>query len=600
MKPGGARSCLLRNIFLIIICLYVICLTWTFQNHSNKESQYLFSEGDFSLPVGSRSTSPPIAVNNSSDGKGLLRAIDSLVHRAKKSHGECDKLKVLESSTPPLILDDIRLWRNALDNDEEGVVSGTRTSFKKCSYPPTSTCHPYNDKKMRGYSVIITYDSRVLIEEKNKDDVKKTSSLRTLFINILSLLTYPHAVDILVLINGGKHSEVTMGKDRYGKRILTWSKDTSQPITILFPSSPSMMNYQEVFHQPLFPYHPIFVGRLSQEIVLYLDGHTPLASLDGAVDGEEMFEAGFELVRRNSRLLVGREMLDLNMLRANEKINMTASDEAILGNASSLDERGEGGYKLSNFVSTCQSMMEVKIIKSSGMFLHRDFSCLVWHDVFDPFRQSLLNVHHRFQDRSYVEMAAWAENLKSLAISTLIPQISGLSPILYPNIKRPFHGTRREEEVDDQNILPVKRKLVSRGTATFQNISDSYVPRRRRKIWEENVQLLENGHVLFEHPKKRQLKSGTRHIISPQGERGNTTRISRDEEYSYGRDDIIALEDFKRIRDYFGTYVSELKDSCQYQAEPQKDVEGIGCAIDSTQFSQEVVPWILNAEQGDC
>ena len=317
-QGGGARSCLLRNIFLIIICLYVICLTWTFHNHSNQESQYLFSEGHFSLPVvGSSQSTLPLAGNNSSndDEKEVLKAFDSLMHRAQKSHDECEKRNMFDSLTPPLILDDIRRWRNDRNNHKQGGdFSRTTRTFHQCSFPPTTICHQYKDNKLRGYSVIITYDSRVLIEEKNKDagvdSMDNPSSLRTLFVNMLSLLAYPNAVDILVLIEGDHTSEGSLGKDRYGKRILAWDKDNSQPVTILFPSSPSMINYQDLYHHPLFPYHPILVRKLSQEVVLYLDGHNPLASLDGALDGEELFEAGYEMVRRNSRLLVGRGIGD--------------------------------------------------------------------------------------------------------------------------------------------------------------------------------------------------------------------------------------------------------------------------------------------------
>jgi hypothetical protein len=529
---------------------------------------------------------------------------DTLQERAQESHEWCTELSLQPdsiSSAPPLILDDVKRW-NALYNESQSqeVIAGTvqSSSMSQCRLPPTTLCDKEKNDKLRGYSVIITFDPRVLRGTNGDvvDSSSPASPLRTLFVNILSLLTYPNAVDILVLYNDDHDPLTSIERDTYGKRLLTWNKDDSQPIRILFPSSPSMSKHQNLFRHVLFPYHPIVVKQVSQDVILYLNGNTPLVSLDGTFGGEESFAAGYELIRQNSRLLVGGEALELSTLNQNEsKENATLSEGAGLNFSNNMfHDVDETSEVKSNFIPSCQLRRNVTVVKSSGLFLHREYSCLIWHGVFDPFQHFLSSIQQKLHGSSQQARL----DLESLAVSALIPQLSGSRPLLYPMMKQTWSTSAKGSNEDLLQSSPVlKRRLSSR--ISVQNTGvDMKNQRRRRDIWEKSIHVQDSGYIGIDHDVRRKLESVRVRV--------QKTRPIEEREYVHTsleeklvQEEHLDARDVVSIKEYFGSTISGVKDWCSGTDFEPKREERSGCTIDRAEVSRKVLPW-LNEDNKAC
>eukprot|EP01083_Nonionella_stella_P272345 923447_1 len=114
----------------------------------------------------------------------------------------------------------------------------------------------------------------------------------------------------------------------------------------------------------------------------------------------------------------------------------------------------------------------------SGMFIHRNYLCFLWHDVFAPLRKIVGELNQKYGRDHKVK-----GNISSLTITTLVTQLSGKIPALYPMVqqtwktKESLHSNVSSRRLTETSELEVEHNNM------FDNIS---IERRRRFSWDLN------------------------------------------------------------------------------------------------------------------
>ena len=288
----------------------------------------------------------------------------------------------------------------------------------------------------------------------------ENESHRILFMNLLSQL--PNSANIIVIYYGSM-DDLEKDKD-YGRRIRNWHEQN----TIRLINGDGAEAESETSHHYglLYPFHPSLLQYIENDIILYLDGSLPIIQGDTGtgIGGADTLEAGFELIQQDSQLLVGSQVYD--------GIVSGRDDSAGTGTTSNLLQGDPGHFGPACGSYSIEGMNEDSIIHYSGMFLHKNYLCFIWHNIFAPVREMVDKIGQRYhQNRN--------DKLISLVISSIVPQLSGLGPALYPLMKPSWSNGQ------DQSSIEQSRRLSE---AIIMDSGDLNVhaelPRRRRTIWD--------------------------------------------------------------------------------------------------------------------
>lgn len=256
---------------------------------------------------------------------------------------------------------------------------------QECTTAPRTACH------VSKYTMLVTFSG---------------DNLRTLFLNLLSWVTYPEVSQILVLLppssNATLHEEA-----KYGDRLLTWHADATHLVKLEFTSSSWVIDV---------PIH--------EEAVVWMNGNSPnKANYRG-------LEAGLELWKRHSDSVV-----------ASKGWKVTKSQPLALAATNTGDTPSWLPFcKHETAESITQSKADIQIADLHYFIVHRNYLCFLSH----PVLQSL----HRFT------ASALSPSDERLAISMLLTQLSGQPPRLFPsNVKSEGTTGKRKLLRDNHNYV---------------------------------------------------------------------------------------------------------------------------------------------------
>ena len=257
------------------------------------------------------------------------------------------------------------------------VSADKQPKQQECTAAPTTACH------VSKFTMLVTFQGE---------------NLRTLFLNLLSWVTYPEVSQILVLLppsfNASMHEDA-----KYGDRLLTWHADATHLVKLEFTSSSWMFN-----------------SRVQEEAVVWMNGNIPnKANYRG-------LEAGLELWKRHANSVVASQGYKIKKDQSTALPTSNPAD-ATLSLPFCKHETTE---------SVVRSKAGIQIADLHYFIVHRNYLCFLSH----PVLQNL----HRFT-------SSVKPSEERLAISMLLTHLSGQPPRLFPaNIKS--EGT------------PGKRKLL--------------------------------------------------------------------------------------------------------------------------------------------
>jgi len=360
-----------------------------------------------------------------------------------------------------------------------------------CQLPsPDKTC-------VLGYTAIVSYKYvSGLGGSSGGTDAGTGASHRILFMNLLSLLAktfrnnaqdssggnkHDLAEDIVIILVYDGSVQDLQGDKAYGKRILDWHQEG---IIRLMYRSDLIENFG-----PLYLFDKSFMDRIPHDFVIYLDGTLPLGGLmvenahdttikdhnyddDNAVSIMDSLSVGFELLQQNPQLLVGFhadgfKIGDFNNYIMLGNSNVTAvknSNTANLTNFLPICNDDNTGIHSNNngTLRTAEKMQDtlLQFMRLSGTFVHRNYLCFMWHETFRPLRQMIQSIHHQYtlNDTATTDNTTThsAKNyniliqLHSIFLSSVICQLSGKLPLLYPLVKASWKGQDRSQNLKNQ------------------------------------------------------------------------------------------------------------------------------------------------------
>eukprot|EP00554_Chaetoceros_debilis_P010954 CAMPEP_0194109274 /NCGR_PEP_ID=MMETSP0150-20130528/8795_1 /TAXON_ID=122233 /ORGANISM="Chaetoceros debilis, Strain MM31A-1" /LENGTH=542 /DNA_ID=CAMNT_0038798199 /DNA_START=197 /DNA_END=1826 /DNA_ORIENTATION=+ len=328
-----------------------------------------------------------------------------------------------------------------------------------CISPPTESCSASQ------YSVIISYEI----------SQQSPQTIRTLFINMLSLLSHERTkANIAVVLHGTNDAIDKLIKDHnYGRRIKNWSENNVIRL-ILQRQERSGIGHDEGNENDneddlFYLVRPSMLDYLEHDILLFLDGSVPLVNLNDGSGGMESLDAGFELIRKDSRCLVGNRVLEWSNGNGPGEENDAMSPDSERLFQPICDRQDRSNPK--------SGANRVESIHMSGMFIHRNYLCFLWHDVFAPLRNIVGGLNQKYNRNHKVK-----GDISSLTITTLVTQLSGKIPALYPMVqqtwktKESLHSNVSSRRLTDTSDLEVGHNM-------FDNMS---IERRRRFSWDLN------------------------------------------------------------------------------------------------------------------
>ncbi len=336
-------------------------------------------------------------------------------------------------------------WIN--NNDKSLASMHPNEAYPTCYLPPTRSCH------VSTYTLVI---------------MSHTTERLAVFMDPLTNMvdSWPGLTEVIIVWNSPRETltnDVTDKNDgkvkRYATMLLQWHEDPSHPLRIFFSLENGLTN------NLLNRYHPKLEPK--NEAVMYFDDDGPFWSK------EAMIFAGFELWKRNSNVQVGGFPRNVRFLsdrmKRLEKVNLQKSIDLITRDASGS---GDDNEAYPTFTPMCRNAtgdhveynyytfpdFAGHVLLPSGMFLHRNYLCFIWHPAFDELRRWVV-AHKTMPD--------------DMTVSTLISHLSGRAPRTFP----------REVEVQSFSKPPI----LPQNDYIRVEVLDSPTPDKthRRLLWKQ-------------------------------------------------------------------------------------------------------------------
>ncbi len=439
--------------------------------------------------------------------------------------------------------------KNAL---EEAInEQNSKIKHESCYLPPTQICAD-------GYTTIISYHN-------------SQSSHRTLFINIIALMARDSASnkmtknEKIILIYHGTLDDLKKDKD-YGRRVWDWSDK----------GTIDLINGTSTDHGILHQFHPTLLSYVNTEIILFIDGSIALTqgNVDTSIGGVDSLEAGFELIQQNSRSVVGAHVYDfgVNDNAPNSKEVSKESGDGLFAPACETDTKLNG-------------MMKDSIVHYSGMFLHKNYLCFIWHDLFRELQDKVNMIYSRYQKDATKSKRGIQSELISLFISSMVPQLGGNVPLVYPLLKPSW------KEVEKTTTMKRSRRLMETNFLEDNKFETPAKPNRRRRT-EWDVDPYENNaaHFETEHIPRRGLsiKTDASDLLKP------PLPISLQSE--------LASEEILSISTFFGSYSKRSQCWCESKDGENSNFRAqfISCrdrCSKGRNITKVEIPWIKDRKQ---
>lgn len=241
-----------------------------------------------------------------------------------------------------------RLTRFGVINDAKNLSTLRQHSQQACRYPPRAAlCH------VQDYSLVVLSAGR---------------DFRTLFLNLISWLTFPECSNTVVLLPNRTLMALAENheNDKYSQRLWSWHTDSKHPVTLLFSEniySGLMRSGREE-------------STLISEAVVLLNGDQVYQGNRGGL------QAALELWKRHASSLVASHVRPINVL-SSSKEEKEPRAPPISDHPICQDER------MSYHHGEDQQPSQIFLPDWSGLVLHRNFLCHLEHPVvkslFAPF-----------------------------------------------------------------------------------------------------------------------------------------------------------------------------------------------------------------------
>ena len=439
--------------------------------------------------------------------------------------------------------------------------SSVATQEEICHLPPKESCGS-------DYTAIVTFHASGYLTNIHK-------SHRTLFMNLLALIAKDNFAsaasgtqskskankgpDVILLYHG---SVENLNRDKmYGRRILNWHKDNT--IRLVYES--------ELFHDfdsngtntrtegILFHlFHESLVKYVQHDIILYLDGSVPFAGKGngngnavGGVSVVDTLQVGFQLMRKNAQVLVGTQLNHYSYSGISPLTTGIRND----GVATTATNRDDFVPVCHDKATNTSSAHQVSIMNFSGTFIHRNYLCFIWRDEFSALRELIGSMTTQYTTASTSTSTTMSNanhtctssiimELTSLFVSSLVTQVSGRSPLVYPFV-RPSWSRIDNSQGDASTRRLSEIAVMDIDGGDVESHSDA--PRRRRTNWvapNDTVATRTFDHyTTLDRRKLSEIEGNHMNIMQPKSQLTQLVSVSS--------------EDVLSILNYFGSYAKD-------------------------------------------
>jgi hypothetical protein len=462
--------------------------------------------------------------------------------------------------------------KNLLKDLHDYIHSGHSTVENQCALPPTTSCS-------KSFSVIIVFhsmDSRIddgahhIDLNENTDnpyDMLLSQRLRTLFLNILTLINMPDISPDITVIYHGNIDDLRTDKP-YGERIWNWSlKGHHKRIRLVYSkdhvtssmdddiSDSADIIENELLRDVHFPLHSSIVRQVESDILLFLDGSKSL--IHGETGGADTIRAGFDLIRLHSNALVGNEDGVHRFVNENDNWIDMKTDKAT---SVPICDEPHISVNLPRNLKENTTHRSGAVLNFHGLFLHRSYTCFLWDKPLERFREYMKSISLSSTHSSS------NLGLLSLSLSMFVPlsRAHSESMVVYPTLSQtwiqddPFHlPSRRRLQLIDTKDNVSKYDDASNSYAYFSSRrqrrrtaleADSTEPRKQTPT-RHSGNIISNRSSIRRTPGKNIKANSTRHLNQELDLQRNIFHVNHNDSTA-----TLVEMDLMKILQYFGGY----------------------------------------------
>lgn len=478
-----------RCMKICYLCIACVSLVLNYRSYNDTLATHFHHHDSFALsfdepPVEKSSTD--VFISTGVRGHEEKFVLAQLYERAKQSKEQCHAAGGGQQNNATSSYVDTSITGKALTEESSSLnVSSllNRTMMRNdsattpiCYLPPKTLC-------TTEYTAVVIFHTTT-----TRDN---NAPHRMLFMNLLSLLSRDdvaapdnqsntRTLDVIVIYHGAAEH---LNRDKmYGRRILNWQEE--KIIKLIYESE--FENHTGSVEDSLFhPFHESLVKHISHDIILYLDGSMPITRKEkGGINQMgvlDTLQVGFQLIRQNPQSLVGNKVYQYSGLSDYTKKNIISDISATT---------------INNFAPICNDILEkgsqeshISIMNFSGMFLHRNYLCFMWHQEFAALRQLIGSMTAQSASENDTNANSTILELTSLFVSSMVTQIGGKAPLMYPLVKSTWSETKQDPREEVPRRLS---EIVMKDDGSVE--SDWDEPRRRRTYWNSANDTIVNQH----------------------------------------------------------------------------------------------------------
>jgi hypothetical protein len=326
-------------------------------------------------------------------------------------------------------------------------ITSSQSSTKQCVSAPSTACQSTQ------YTMLVSFHGQ---------------QLRTLFLNLLSWITYPHVSQILILIPPSLNATI-QDDSKYGHRLWTWHTNAEHIVQLEFTEH--IWNISTAGD---------YSSAIQNDAVVWMNGNAPpeKANYHGLLNG-------WELWKRNANSVVASQGWNIIFPYTQKHI----SNKKL--NISSKPLRPFCQYDQAT--SVIHTHDEFHIPDLHYLIVHRDYLCFLSHKILSPLHRYISPLTEKTEDVV----------LQRVIIAMVLSQVTGQSPWIYNSIgiPTPSHSRRLIQDrirstFAERNTLNLLRRSSSDTSTSSHSLLGLFLRRQlteadKKEVNEEQTPLEE-------------------------------------------------------------------------------------------------------------
>jgi len=295
----------------------------------------------------------------------------------------------------------------------------------QCYLPPKTSCH------LKNYTVYINAHRPEAVSSADPRYAQKR--YRSIFVLALRALSLTSCSEVIIDLDCAKES--LEWEKSYGSRLLMWHSDPNHPVTILFKQEDvggsDMYGTSKRYHNPR-------LSDLRNDAIFYV----PPTGQDMEFSSGGI-EAGFQLWRRYSDTLVFADTT-----KTGDKAAMVRKS----WQPSTADCPGSGSNGIGNAFHAWSN------VYSSPFFLHKKYSCFIFHDVFSDLQR--MTYHASKGEEQNIEPT-------TVFMQSIVTHLSGTEPRIFP----PLLHRKKDQTATSGQIMEAVDEVMKKAGARRRRLS---------------------------------------------------------------------------------------------------------------------------------